>query len=372
MDHEWTGKTASCEDEKSFESLPHDTQQDLDLKLCRTINGELGDMETLLAARALIAQGASPDAFDGVYHEHALHCAIRRSKQQTAMEILAAGANISLPAVKRQQCPSCLEQALSAGMLDLARMIAPLTNLEQRNWMGELAWMRGFSAISNAEELAPFLPSGQPSQEDMDQALLIAMEGSPSLAERAVATLIPMGASPSASNSTGFSALMQAINHESEAAALALIDAGASTEATDSFGDTAFSWAAIRGSEPLLRRLAPCSNVEQRHVDGRTPLMQAIEYYSDDEKSEAALVFLLTVSNLEARVDKQAALPDAEELAGETISLWEFAEATCPCSRGQELLRGALDAKAAMEEALEIEASTHSTSASTRGKAKFL
>lgn len=372
MEHEGTGTTASCEAENSLESLQHGAQQDLDPSLCQTIDGELGDMETLSAVRDLIAKGANPNAFYGVYHEHALGCAIRRSKQQTAMELVAAGANISLLARKRTQSPPALEQALSAGMLDLARMIAPLTDLEQRNWMGELPWMRGLSAISNAEELAPFLPSRPPCQEDLDQALLIAMEGSPLLAERAVAMLIPMGASPSSSNSEGFSALMQAINHDGEGAALALIDAGANLAARDVPGDTAFSWAAIRGSEPLLRCLAPFSNVDQRHVDGRTPLMQAIEYHSVNENTEDALVFLLSMSNLEARVDKKTTMPAGVEEAGEMISLWEFAKAMAPCSRVLELVRGALDAKAAREEALDIAASTPSSPAPIRGKVKFL
>lgn len=346
-----------------------DDRKNLNRSLCEIIiDSELGDMETLLAARALIEQGASPDARHESYRARALFAAIHAGKQATAMELVAAGAKIQEFAQAGRE--STLAQALGAGMLDLALMLAPMTDLSQRNEAGQQPWMLGLGALSSKEDLVPFLPSGPHDQKDLDQALLMAMEGRPASAELAVEILVSMGASPSAANKRGLSAAMQAINHGNEEAALALIDAGADVGAVDSSGDTAFSWAAIRASEPLLRRLAPLSDQNQRHVDGRTPLMQAIEYYCGGEKADAGMAFLFSVSNLDARVDREAARHSFMNTNNKTISLWQFATAMAGSSRALELLRNALDAKAACDEAREIALSAAKSPA--RGKALSL
>lgn len=331
----------------------------------------MSDEDTARAAEHLLGQGASPNASKNFPRSHrgdALSQAAIKGKQKSALLLISAGANARVS--REDESNHLIFHALNEGMLDLAAKLAPSLNMDARNKSGKTPWMAALRFTPSAEDLAPFLPKHPLDQKDLDQSILLAAATSPQLASlTSTKILLSMGANPSAKDRDSMSALMTALSSLNEDTALALIDAGADIHTETYRGDSAFSWAAIRGSERVLRRLAPLVDVNQRHRDGRTPLVQALEYDSHGY-ADGGICFLLEVSDLNLRFNPLADSPEQMDTPEvRDISLWELAESSLAPPRAMNLLKLRLLAKGAEDEAHEISTHVH---AATRGRRKTL
>lgn len=287
-------------------------QQQLDEQLVAA--ARLGDSQAAEKVKTLIQLGANPSAkvsyFPWLGPCSALVAAVAKGKEAMALALVDAGAD---PSSRDEEGRTAFLWAARNGMGKLAEALGPLSDGSLRDSSGAHPLVLAATAAAGTSCLMAIAKFAPPSAADLNLSLMKASAAcgmerrngdecedkeQEQTSELAAMWLLSMGAHPSKTlNADGEDALIVALRCERGTLAEAMIAHGADLQLVSRSGDTALSWAAARGEEACVRAIARECDVNQQLPDGRTPLMQALQY-ARGKDAEACIDFLLSISDI--------------------------------------------------------------------------